>query len=178
MGGGGGASSERAPSPAWPHSWGAFLQLAQSWGSRAWKRSENPLERFASREGRASSTDATYLNLRNRSSRELRHFVTLTKARPSRPRLFLSLVIGRGGYPIRWPGVASPKFHRKRDRQVTPSLLCSPTLTVMRGAFVVQLGPETRPTEGQFEGWVEEVVLHGAAIPLQRRAAEVSGAAF
>src|SRR5260370_14171665 len=27
----------------------------------------------------------------------------------------------------------------------------------MRGAFVVQLGPETRPTEGQFEGWVEEV---------------------
>ena len=27
----------------------------------------------------------------------------------------------------------------------------------MRGAFVVQLGPETRPMEGQFEGWVEEV---------------------
>jgi hypothetical protein len=27
----------------------------------------------------------------------------------------------------------------------------------MRGAFVVQLGPETRPTDGQFEGWVEEV---------------------
>jgi hypothetical protein len=27
----------------------------------------------------------------------------------------------------------------------------------MRGAFVVQLGPKTRPTEGQFEGWVEEV---------------------
>ena len=27
----------------------------------------------------------------------------------------------------------------------------------MRGAFVVQLGPETRPTKGQFEGWVEEV---------------------
>ena len=27
----------------------------------------------------------------------------------------------------------------------------------MRGAFVVKLGPETRPTEGQFEGWVEEV---------------------
>jgi hypothetical protein len=27
----------------------------------------------------------------------------------------------------------------------------------MRGAFVVQLGPETRPTEGRFEGWVEEV---------------------
>jgi hypothetical protein len=28
---------------------------------------------------------------------------------------------------------------------------------MMRGAFVIQLGPETRPTEGQFEGWVEEV---------------------
>jgi hypothetical protein len=27
----------------------------------------------------------------------------------------------------------------------------------MRGTFVVQLGPETRPTEGQLEGWVEEV---------------------
>lgn len=27
----------------------------------------------------------------------------------------------------------------------------------MRGAFVVQLGPESNPTEGRFEGWVEEV---------------------
>jgi hypothetical protein len=27
----------------------------------------------------------------------------------------------------------------------------------MRGAFVVQLGPETRPSEDRFEGWVEEV---------------------
>ena len=27
----------------------------------------------------------------------------------------------------------------------------------MRGAFVVQLGPETKPVEGRFEGWVEEV---------------------
>lgn len=27
----------------------------------------------------------------------------------------------------------------------------------MRGAFVVQLGPETRPSDGRFEGWVEEV---------------------
>jgi hypothetical protein len=27
----------------------------------------------------------------------------------------------------------------------------------MRGAFVVQLGPETKPAEGRFEGWVEEV---------------------
>ena len=27
----------------------------------------------------------------------------------------------------------------------------------MRGAFVVQLGPDSNPGEGQFEGWVEEV---------------------
>jgi hypothetical protein len=27
----------------------------------------------------------------------------------------------------------------------------------MRGAFVVHLGPETKPAEGLFEGWVEEV---------------------
>ena len=27
----------------------------------------------------------------------------------------------------------------------------------MRGAFVVQLGPETKPAEGRFEGWLEEV---------------------
>jgi len=27
----------------------------------------------------------------------------------------------------------------------------------MRAAFVVQLGPETKPSEGRFEGWVEEV---------------------
>lgn len=27
----------------------------------------------------------------------------------------------------------------------------------MRAAFVVQLGPETKPLEGRFEGWVEEV---------------------
>ena len=27
----------------------------------------------------------------------------------------------------------------------------------MRGAFVLQLGPETKPAEGRFEGWVEEV---------------------
>lgn len=27
----------------------------------------------------------------------------------------------------------------------------------MRGAFIVQLGPETKPTEGRFEGWVQEV---------------------
>jgi chorismate mutase len=27
----------------------------------------------------------------------------------------------------------------------------------MRGAFIVQLGPETEPAEGRFEGWVQEV---------------------
>jgi hypothetical protein len=27
----------------------------------------------------------------------------------------------------------------------------------MRGAFVVQLGSETKPEEGRFEGWVQEV---------------------
>jgi hypothetical protein len=29
----------------------------------------------------------------------------------------------------------------------------------MRGAFIVQLGPETKPAEGRFEGWVQEVDL-------------------
>jgi|GEM_PF-1457712 hypothetical protein len=29
--------------------------------------------------------------------------------------------------------------------------------TIMRGAFVVQLGPETKPAECRFEGWVQEV---------------------
>jgi hypothetical protein len=28
---------------------------------------------------------------------------------------------------------------------------------IMRGAFVVQLGPETKPANGRFEGWVQEV---------------------
>lgn len=27
----------------------------------------------------------------------------------------------------------------------------------MRGAFVVQLGPDSNPADGHFEGWVEEV---------------------
>jgi hypothetical protein len=27
----------------------------------------------------------------------------------------------------------------------------------MRGAFVVQLGSETKPADGKFEGWVKEV---------------------
>jgi len=54
-------------------------------------------------------------------------------------------------------GLASLKLDQKSHRQVTPSHLHSPTLTNMRGAFVVQLAPETKPTEGRFEGWVEEV---------------------
>jgi hypothetical protein len=29
--------------------------------------------------------------------------------------------------------------------------------TIMRAAFVLQLGPETKPEEGRFEGWIEEV---------------------
>ena len=28
---------------------------------------------------------------------------------------------------------------------------------IMRGAFVVQLGPETKPSEDKFEGWIIEV---------------------
>ena len=31
------------------------------------------------------------------------------------------------------------------------------TQNIMRGAFVIQLGPETNPLEGRFEGCVEEV---------------------
>jgi len=27
----------------------------------------------------------------------------------------------------------------------------------MKGAFVIRLGPGTRPSEGHFEGWAEEV---------------------
>lgn len=55
------------------------------------------------------------------------------------------------------PWATSPKVDRKRHPWVTPSHLRSPILTTMRGAFVVQLGPETKPAEGRFEGWVEEV---------------------
>jgi hypothetical protein len=29
--------------------------------------------------------------------------------------------------------------------------------SIMRAAFVLQLGPETKPAEGRFEGWIEEV---------------------
>jgi hypothetical protein len=27
----------------------------------------------------------------------------------------------------------------------------------MKGAFIIRLGPETKPKEGLYEGWVEEV---------------------
>jgi hypothetical protein len=30
----------------------------------------------------------------------------------------------------------------------------------MRGAFVIRLGPETKPFQGLFEGWAEEVDSH------------------
>ena len=60
----------------------------------------------------------------------------------------------RAGSSLRFP---SPKLDRKRHLRVTPSHRCSPTLTIMRGAFVVQLGPESKPAEGRFEGWVQEV---------------------
>jgi len=53
--------------------------------------------------------------------------------------------------------VTSPKLDLKRHRRVTPSDLRSPTLKIMRGAFVVQLGCETKPGEGKLEGWVKKV---------------------
>jgi hypothetical protein len=39
----------------------------------------------------------------------------------------------------------------------------------MRGAFVVQLGPESNPAQGRFEGWIEEV---DTCIELRFRSAE------
>jgi hypothetical protein len=55
--------------------------------------------------------------------------------------------------------------HLCRDRNGTKNVTARSRLGlilrilshIMRGAFVVQLGPETRPAEGRFEGWVEEV---------------------
>jgi len=55
--------------------------------------------------------------------------------------------------------------HLCRDRNGTKNVTARSRLglilrllsNIMRGAFVVQLGTETRPAEGRFEGWVEEV---------------------
>jgi hypothetical protein len=47
-----------------------------------------------------------------------------------------------------------PKRHRDGHASVSPF---SYSGTVMRGAFVVRLGAETKPKQGLFEGWVEEV---------------------
>ena len=47
----------------------------------------------------------------------------------------------------------APKSHQYG----TPSFANRHTLGHMKGAFVVRLGPGTRPSENHFEGWVEEV---------------------
>jgi hypothetical protein len=47
-----------------------------------------------------------------------------------------------------------PKRHQDGHVLVFPF---SYSGTVMRGAFVVRLGPDTKPKQGLFEGWVEEV---------------------
>lgn len=60
------------------------------------------------------------------------------------------------------PRGSIPRFSRHqnstetapRSHAFTPSFAYSPF--VMRGAFVVQLGSETRPAEVGFEGWDEE----------------------
>jgi hypothetical protein len=59
--------------------------------------------------------------------------------------------------PLHLFGLTSPKLDRKRHRRVTRSDVRSSILDTMRGAFVVQLGPESKPTEDRFEGWVKEV---------------------
>jgi len=41
--------------------------------------------------------------------------------------------------------------------------------SIMRGAFVVQLAPQTKPSDGQFEGWVQEV---DSCIELRFRSSE------
>ena len=46
-----------------------------------------------------------------------------------------------------------PKSHR----YITTSSDCIPTLVNMRCAFVVRLGSRSKPSEGRFEGCVEEV---------------------
>jgi hypothetical protein len=65
------------------------------------------------------------------------------------------------GFPT--VGIVTP--HLCRDRNGTKNVTARSRLglilrllsNIMRGAFVLQLGPETRPAEGRFEGWVEEV---------------------
>ena len=50
------------------------------------------------------------------------------------------------------------KFGPKRDRD-GHTLVCPFSYSgfVMKGAFIIRLGPETKPKEGLYEGWVEEV---------------------
>ena len=73
------------------------------------------------------------------------------QARPKRPRLFLfAHHTASCGSLTEISPKALPAIHA-----FTSSFAYC--LTIMRGAFVVKLGPETRPMEGQFEGWVEEV---------------------
>ena len=65
---------------------------------------------------------------------------------------------GKGGSVlgrcIRFGTKFGPKRHRDGHASVSPF---SYSGTVMQGAFVVRLGPETKPKQGLFEGWVEEV---------------------
>ena len=54
--------------------------------------------------------------------------------------------------------VPEPNLDQNDTETATPRVLLSRTFgNVMRGAFVVRLGPETKPKQGLFEGWVEEV---------------------
>ncbi len=78
--------------------------------------------------------------------------------RQGQPTLILCEVVGEGRECRSIPRSRITKISPKASpagHSFTSSFAYS--LTIMRGAFVVQLGPETRPTEGQFEGWVEEV---------------------
>ena len=47
-----------------------------------------------------------------------------------------------------------PKRHRDGHASVSAF---SYSGIVMRGAFIVRLGPKTKPKQGLFEGWAEEV---------------------
>jgi hypothetical protein len=50
------------------------------------------------------------------------------------------------------------KFGPKRDRDGHTSVCpFSYSGVVMKGAFIIRLGPETKPKQGLYEGWVEEV---------------------